>query len=155
MLRCVQTQICVTWLTGWRRCVGCLKLHVSFRQRTTNYKALLRKMSYRANDYRVLLRKIPYRATNYRALLRKISYTDKPSYVSLLICIHMCDVEHVKLVWSCATHHLWGMTHDIHLCDMAYSYVRRDSFICVTWLIHMCDMTHSYVRHDSFICATW
>jgi len=26
--------------------------------------------------------------------------------------------------------------------------------IFVRWLIHMCDMTHSYVRHDSFICVT-
>jgi len=34
------------------------------------------------------------------------------------------------------------------------SYVRHDSFICVTWLIYMCDMTHLYVRHDSFICVT-
>jgi len=38
---------------------------------------------------------------------------------------------------------------------MTHSYVRHDSFICVTWLIHMCDMTHSYVWHDSFICVTW
>jgi len=45
------TKVCVSH-------IGCLKLQVSFRQRTTNFKALLRKMSYRANDYRVLLRKI-------------------------------------------------------------------------------------------------
>ena len=32
---------------------------------------------------------------------------------------------------------------------MAHSYVRHDSFICVTCLIHMCDMTYSYVWHDS------
>ena len=41
------------------------------------------------------------------------------------------------------------------MCDMTHSYVRHDSFICVTWLTHMFDMTHSYVRHDSFMCATW
>ena len=28
--------------TGWRGCVRCLKLHVSFRQRDTNHRALLR-----------------------------------------------------------------------------------------------------------------
>ena len=50
----------------------------------------------------------------------------------------------------------------IHMCDMAYSYVRHDCFICVTWLIHMCDMTHvddscqcewlMSVWQDSFVC---
>jgi len=29
--------------------------------------------------------------------------------------------------------------------------VRRESFICATWLIRMWDLTHSYVRHGSFI----
>jgi len=32
--------------------------------------------------------------------------------------------------------------------------MRRDSFICVTWLIHMYDMTHSCSWHDSFMCVT-
>ena len=50
------------------------------------------------------------------------------------------------------------MTRLIHTCEITHSYMRHDSFICVTWLIHMCvtllihicDMTHSYVWHDSF-----
>jgi len=33
--------------TGWRRCIGCLKLQVSFRKQTTNYRALLRKETYK------------------------------------------------------------------------------------------------------------
>jgi len=32
--------------TGWRRLVGCLKLQVIFRKRATNYRALVRKMTY-------------------------------------------------------------------------------------------------------------
>jgi len=31
--------------TGWRRPIGCLKLQVIFRERATNYRALLRKMT--------------------------------------------------------------------------------------------------------------
>ena len=31
---------------GWRRCIGCFKLQVSFHERATNYWALLRKMTY-------------------------------------------------------------------------------------------------------------
>ena len=33
--------------TGWRRCIGCLKLQVSFRKRATNYGALLQKMTHK------------------------------------------------------------------------------------------------------------
>ena len=33
--------------TGWRRPIGCLKLQAIFRKRATNYRALLRKMTYR------------------------------------------------------------------------------------------------------------
>jgi len=32
--------------TGWRRDTGCLKLRVIFRKRATDYRALLRKMTY-------------------------------------------------------------------------------------------------------------
>jgi len=34
------------WITEWRRLIGCLKLKVIFRKRATNYRALLRKMTY-------------------------------------------------------------------------------------------------------------
>jgi len=33
--------------TGWRRLVGCLKLQMIFRKRATDYRALLRKMTYK------------------------------------------------------------------------------------------------------------
>jgi len=33
--------------TGWRWCIGCLKLHLSFRRKATNYRALLHKVSYK------------------------------------------------------------------------------------------------------------
>jgi len=33
--------------TGWQRSIGCLKLQVIFRIRATNYRALLRKMTYK------------------------------------------------------------------------------------------------------------
>jgi len=31
--------------TGWLKCIGCLKLQVSFRKRATNYCVFLRKMT--------------------------------------------------------------------------------------------------------------
>ena len=33
-------------VTGWRRLIGCLKLQVILRHSTTNYRAVLRKMTY-------------------------------------------------------------------------------------------------------------
>ena len=44
--------VCVTWLTtrdttGWRIPIGCLKLKVIFRERATNYRALLLKMTWK------------------------------------------------------------------------------------------------------------
>jgi len=33
--------------TEWRRPIACLLLHVIFRKRTTNYRALLQKMTYK------------------------------------------------------------------------------------------------------------
>ena len=35
------------WCTGWPRPIRCLKLQVIFRKRATNYRALLRKMTYK------------------------------------------------------------------------------------------------------------
>jgi len=38
--------ICVLPLCAWwRKCIGCLKLQVSFRKRATNFRAVLRKMT--------------------------------------------------------------------------------------------------------------
>ena len=52
-------RICEYGYTGWRRCIGCLKLQMSFRKR----------------------------ATNYRALSRESKYKDKASYASSLPCM--------------------------------------------------------------------
>ena len=54
----------------------------------------------------------------------------------------------------------WVMSHTSEcmcdmICDMTELDLRRDSFVCVTWLIHRCDAIHTYVQRDSFVCATW
>jgi hypothetical protein len=55
-IHCLTLFVCITRFfpymlkvscrTGWRRPIGCLKLQVIFRKRATNYRALLRKMTY-------------------------------------------------------------------------------------------------------------
>ena len=48
MLVCRVLRACsVCVVTGWRRLIGCLKLQVIFHQRSTNSRALLRKMTYK------------------------------------------------------------------------------------------------------------
>jgi len=139
--------ICVTRLTEWRRPTGCLKLQVIFRQRTTNYRSLLQKMTYK----------------------------DKASYGSSPSCSNICEKSH-SCVWhnSCirasfrraltllcssdTSQHvcmIWLIRMCVHTCDMTHSYVWHDSFICVEWLIHMGAVTYVYVWHDAFICVTW
>ena len=44
---CLPFHTLLTFCTGWRRPIGCLKMQVIFRKRATNYRALLRKMTYK------------------------------------------------------------------------------------------------------------
>jgi len=46
--------ICKCRRTQWRRCIGCLKLQVSFRKRATHYKALLREMTCKNKAFHVI-----------------------------------------------------------------------------------------------------
>jgi len=63
---------CAISHTGWRGCIACLKLQVSFRTR----------------------------ATDSRALLRKITWKDKESYASFCICICVFSYVLVSLFYS-------------------------------------------------------
>jgi len=40
------SKVDLSWSTGWWRCLGNLKMQVSFRKRATNYRALWRTMTY-------------------------------------------------------------------------------------------------------------
>ena len=111
--------------TRWRRPVGCLKLQVIFRKG----------------------------ATDYRALLRKMTYEDKASYGRSSLATASVSV-YICVTWLLQMgRHMWR--DSIHMCDMTHSHVGHDSFTCVTWLIHMSDMTQSSDRirivwHDLF-----
>jgi len=68
---------CVTWdagiicvRSGWRRPIGRLKLQVIFRKRASNYRALLRKMTYKV----------------------MASYGSSPPCMSVLCLWIMCDM---------------------------------------------------------------
>ena len=70
--------------------------------------------------------------------------------------LRACFVPWVKMLQVCQG--MYGIIHShvgyyacMHICDVTYSYVWHNSFLCMAWLIHMYDMTHSHWWHDSFI----
>jgi len=94
------TYTCVQMYTGWRRLIGCLELQVIFRKRATNYRALLRKMTYES--------KAPYDTTppctdvhqsyerlckgnreqNWVRALKNIYVNIYSTYIHVYICIY-------------------------------------------------------------------
>jgi len=73
-------------ITGWRRLIGCLKLQVIFRNR----------------------------ATNYRAVLRKMTHEDKTSYDSTPPCIS-CYFSHSLYISCCILYLSLSLARDLSL----------------------------------------
>ena len=80
---CVRVCMWVSVGTGWRRCIGCLKLQVSFRKRTTKYRALF------AKEPRII-----GLFCGKRPLINKASYGSSPlsrhEWRYICICIYVC-----------------------------------------------------------------
>ena len=88
--------------TECQRCSGCLKSHVIFRKR----------------------------ATNYRTLLRKMTYKDKASYDSTLHCTYVLNsFVYLSTQTTCAARirkyipYTYNKNMYIYLCMHAYTYV--------------------------------
>jgi len=151
--------------------MGCLKVHVIFRERDTNYRALLRKFTCKTRHPMGLRHPVraglnvkigncepkqigPFCQNCIAKVARQLQI-----FVCVMFLIHMCamhvrDRSHSQ-VWHggkrgvfwhvIATKYMYVWYFLIHMCDMAHSYAWHDLFICVTWLIHRREMTHSYV----------
>jgi len=81
--------------SGWQRPIGSLKLHVIFRRR----------------------------ATNYRALLRKMTNQDKASYGSLPPCVRKSVKSHIRMshvVQNWVTLH-WWINHVKHMNESCHA----------------------------------
>jgi len=61
------------------------------------------------------------------------------------IYIHMCDMTHICDMTGCDT--TWRI--HTHMCNMTHQYLWHDE------LRHHMTCIHTYVRHDSWICVTW
>ena len=72
--------------------------------------------------------------------------------------VRMCDVTYSCVCYDafiCVACLIHTPHMRIYTCGMTPSYAWHDSFGCVTWLIWTCDMTHLDVRHDWFERVTW
>jgi len=79
--------------TGWRRLIGCLKLQVIFFKRATNYRAVLRKMSY--EDV------ASYDPTPPCIQHQRHTYTSAHSYVYIYLCMYIyIHNEHTRICIS-------------------------------------------------------
>jgi len=70
--------------------------------------------------------------------------------------IHAC-MCHDSLIYVPWLIHTCDMTHTcLASCEEESVDAKRSLFMHIApWLIRTCAMTHSYVRHDSFVCVTW
>jgi len=140
---CVKCHIVNTYDTGWQRPTGCLNLQVIFGKR----------------------------ATNYRALLRKMTYKDKASYASSPPCIiYMCFVTYSYVshalpppqCWTRETLTTWRYLY-VWIMTWHYFYVWH-RLMCVTsstyrdWqrdVMYMCEscICVSHITHIHVICV--
>ena len=116
---------------GWQRLIGCLKLQVIFRKRATNYRALLRKITY--EDKASCECSLPYVS---KALLRNIIYQNKvfcgfsSAYISNVSTSKFwCSVAYIDRV-PCCVGHLSQISHELRGCCAENNIKRRYPVSC-------------------------
>jgi len=133
--------------TGWRRPTRCLKLQIIFGKRATNYRALLRKITYK--DKASYAFSPPcntlywYSSRSSAVAVRDVIFFP-PLYVchDAFTCVTWCELYQYNVLPSerrgsrCA----WRNWFFFPL------YVCHDAFTCVTWFLFIC---HIHVWHDS------
>jgi len=146
--------------TGWGRLIGCLKLQVIFRKRATNYRALVRKMTYEdkasCDSTPPCTQQSPHYQGESYVLIVCIYINFFIFYWNLHLHLYLClsnhaheflcskDASYVLIVClflflylsisSSRAYFTWPKTHLYvpWLIDMHYA------FKYVPWLIHMC-----------------
>ena len=107
--------------TGWRRCIGYLKLQVSFRKRATNYRALLRKMT--CEDKASYAFSSPCRSlhANWPPIIvlfsGKILQTIGHSFGTSYMYVYICKYIHIYIYVYTHTHirmRIHSHTHEEH-----------------------------------------
>ena len=89
----------------------------------------------------------PYAYAKEPCMFAKEPYLSvKESYIfAKELFVSCCFKAHwvLKVFWCVA---------GIFMCAMTYSYLKRASFVCATWLVPICDIAQMQVPRDSFLC---
>jgi len=109
---CIRVYVCKR-STGWRRPIVCLKLQVIFCKRATNYRALLRKMTYKDKASYDSMPPCSCRST----LKVSIHTFAHGTYVCMYVYEYTCANAVVAAV-------LFGCQH-IHVCIYICVFARR------------------------------
>ena len=122
----------VSWTTGWRRPTRWLKLQVIFRKRATNYRALLRKMTY--TDKASSASTPPCSELGHHSLARSLfrSLPLSPYSVTLFLCLSRCRLHLLAL--SRPRSHSPSLT----LSDSLAVSVRLCVSVCVCLCVSVC-----------------
>jgi len=125
----------LAWLdTGWRRPTGCLKLQVIFRKRATNYRAPLRKMTYKD---KASYDSTPPCTQNIESLN---AFRNHLKILCHLICNWLYELLYMQC-YICVLSHPRPPSHKV--CHMCVSHVY------VTCVCDMCDISlHDFCKRD-------
>jgi len=111
--------------TGWR---GGLKLQISFRKRATDFRALLRKMTYGGKAF---FDATPPCTTHMSHTCHTLYYSDlKRGYTHVTHMSHTCHTHVTHMSHTCYTH----ATHMLHTCHSIPLLVISILVVCA-WLI--------------------
>jgi len=117
----------------WRRCVECLNLQVSFRKRATNYRALLRKMTY-GDEISAPCTRIE--SHGYILSRICITHTHKCMYIHMVPWLHIFttnikkNYEKKKNVYPC---HYIHRTHTYMCIHATHIFIN----MCNVSILHM------------------
>jgi len=147
--------------TGWRRCVECLKLQVSFRKRATNYRALLRKMTYQDE---ISTPCTHIESHGYILSRIRITHTHKCVYIHVVPWLHIFTKQKKKLykkknvypwnyMYRTHTYMCIHVTHIfINMCNISILHITI-YIICDTYYdvycTHTCMCIHIYSAMDT------
>jgi len=134
--------------TGWRRLRGCLKLQVIFRKRATNYRALLRKMTYEDKaSYDSTPPSILHSLHSLLELHRCIGCPNQPT-----ILLHLC-------IYGCLTSYIYYFIYSTVTFGTSYVASWHPTFLTsTTWATLVCraseSATYSPASRHIWLCDT-
>jgi len=163
-------------VAGLSSCARCVDMTHSYVQHVSSSRALCHTYEWKTHVYIQIASTHTVTRAAFNGVSKPLNHTCKPFN-------HTSHTTHVAFTCAVWLIRMWDMkdSHVLHTCvsesfpcaqcvDLTHSYVRHDSFLCVTrgcgawaqlcviphpydsvkcvtWLPQKCDMTHFYVRH--------